>query len=173
MEEGDIFLEQYDGQTVDELIALHKTHRIDSIVLAFEADLDSRKELGEELSAVELTILAVEAFERELNNGGFSQFFYNSSVEYSPTIVNCLKLIGCNELANLTQKAIDILGVSSLDPDLIEERMDAEDEELEDALGELDDIFYEIEEAPAYALFEYIKNNRESIKLSGEENKFA
>jgi len=93
MEEGDDFLDQYDGQSVDELIQLQKTYRIDSIVLAFEAALDSRKEKGEKLSEVELTILAIEAFEREINNGGFSQFFYNSSVEYTPIIVNCFTAV--------------------------------------------------------------------------------
>ncbi len=173
MEEGDDFLDQYDGQSVDELIQLQKTYRIDSIVLAFEAALDSRKEKGEKLSEVELTILAIEAFEREINNGGFSQFFYNSSVEYTPIIVNCLKNIGCNELAALAQKSIDILNVKSLDPDLIEQRMDPDDEELEEALGELDIIFYDNEETPAYALFEYIKNNRLNISLSNEKIKFA
>jgi hypothetical protein len=173
MEEGEEFLDQYDGQSVDELIQLQKTHRIDSIVLAFEAALDSRKEKGEKLSEAELTILAIEAFEREINNGGFSQFFYNSSVEYTPIIVKCLNNIGCSEVAALAQKSINILNVESLDPDLIEQRMDPDDDELEEALGELDNIFYETEEAIAYALFEYIKNNRPNISLSNERIKFA
>ncbi|MGH1429190.1 MAG: DMP19 family protein [Arenicella sp.] len=165
MEEGEIFLEQYNGETVDELIQLHTTHRIDSIVLAFESALDARKEQGEQLTEVELTVLAVEAFEREVNNGGFSQFFYNSSVEYAPIIVNSLKAIGCDEIARLSQKSIDLLGVDSLDPDTIEERMDPDDDALEEALGDLDDIFYDSEEVPTYALFDYIKNNIENIQL--------
>ena len=173
MEEGDKFLEQYDGQTVDDLIQLQSTHRIDSIVLAFEAVLDSRKESGEKLSDAELTVLAVEAFERELNNGGFSQFFYNASVEYAPAIVRSLNAIGCVEMANLSQKAIDMIGVGSQEPDLIEEKINSDGEELEEALGELDDIFYDSEEVPTYALFEYIKNNRNSIKLSGKKMSFA
>ena len=164
--EGDIFLEKYEGQSVDELIGLQNTHRIDSIVLAFESALDVRRENGEKLTGVELIILAIEGLEREVNNGGFSQFFYNSSVEYAPIIVASLKNIGCHEMANLAQRAIDILAVDSLDPDTIEERMDPDDEELEQALGELDDIYFESEEVPGYALFEYIKNNRECIKLA-------
>ena len=173
MEEEDKFLNQFDGQTVDELIQLQKTHRIDSIVLAFEAALDSRKDKGEELSEVELEILAIEAFEREINNGGFSQFFYNSSVEYTPIIVKCLNNIGCNKLAALAKKSIDILNLESLDPDSIEQRMDSDDDELEDALSQLDDIFYDTEEAVAYALFEYIKSSRSNISLGNEKIKFA
>jgi len=167
MEEGDIFLEDYQGQSVDELIQLQSTHRIDSIILAFESALNSRKDSGERLSDTELTILAVEALEREVNNGGFSQFFYNSSVEYAPIIVNSLKKINCHEIANLAQNALDILGVSSLNAEIIEERMNPDNEELEDALGELDNIYFDdIEEVPGYALFSYIKNNRELIKLN-------
>lgn len=164
--EGDIFLEKYEDQSVDELIDLQNTHRIDSIVLAFESALDVRRDNGEDLTGVELVILAIEGLEREVDNGGFSQFFYNSSVEYAPVIVASLKKIRCYEMANLAQRAIDILAVDSLDPDTIEKRMDPDDEGLEQALDELDHIYYESEEVPGYALFEYIKNNRESIKLA-------
>lgn len=164
--EGDIFLDKYDGQSVDELIGLQNTHRIDSIVLAFEDALDVRRDNGEELAGVELVILAIEALERGVNNGGFSQFFCNSSVEYAAVIVASLRNIGCHEMANLAQRAIDILAVDSLDPDTIEKRMDPDNEGLERALGELDDIFFKSDEVPGYALFEYIKNNRESIKLA-------
>lgn len=87
-----------------------------------------------------------------MNNGGFSQFFCNSSVEFAPMIVNSLKATGHDGMADLSQKAIDILGVDSLEAGIIEERMDPDDEELEEAL--------------AYALFEYIKNNRDSTKLN-------
>jgi hypothetical protein len=167
--ENDSFLNNYDGQTVEELIQLQQTHRVDSLVLAFESALEARRDAGEKLNEIEHTILAVEALEREVNNGGFSQFFYNSSVEYTPIIVTALKNIGCFKIADLTQKAIDILGVDSLDPDTIEHRMDPGDEALLDALGELDEIYFdsdEINEAPEYALFEYIKTHRKNIKLA-------
>jgi len=163
--EGDIFLDKYENQSVDELIDLQNTHRIDSIVLAFEYALDVRRSNGEELNDEELVILAIEGLEEEVSNGGFSQFFYNSTVEYAPIIVASLQNIGCHEMANLAQRAIDILAVDSLDPDTIRNRMAADDDMLEQALGELDDIYYKSDEVPGYALFEYIKNNRESIKL--------
>jgi len=167
LEEGDIFLDSYTGQSADELIALQKTHRIDSLVLAFESALDAKKESGQEVSGVELIILAVEALEREVGNGGYSQFFYSSSVEYVPIIVDSLRSIGCNEIADLTQKAIDLLGVESLDPEEIEERMDPDDEELEESLDKLDNIYLnEVNDVPGYALFDYIKTHRELIKLA-------
>jgi len=163
--EGEAFLEKYSGQSVDEIIQLQESYRIDSLVLAIESALDIRKDSGDDMSATELNILAVEAFEREVNNGGFSQFFYNSSVQYAPIIVNALRQIDCQASADLAQKAIDILAVNSLDPETIEQRMDPDDDALEEALGQLDDTYYNGEEAPAYALFEYIKTHRDRIQL--------
>lgn len=64
------FLAGYSGQTTDELIALASNYRIDSIVLAFEQALDQRS-LARELTVEESWILAIEALEREVNNGGY------------------------------------------------------------------------------------------------------
>lgn len=163
--ESKIFLDSYGGQSVKELISLEQTHRIDSIVLAFEAALTTRKDNNENLSTTELIILAIEGFEREINNGGFDQFFSNSTVEYVPIIVSSLSTIGCGKLASLAQRAIDSLGIDSLDPDSIEDKIYSEDEKLEDILAELDNQFYTYDEVPAYALFDYIKSNHQSIRL--------
>ena len=166
MEEGDIWLERYDGQNLDELIKLQTTHRVDSLVLTIESVLDERKDSGIKMSEEELVILAVESFERQVDNGGFCQFFYNSSVEYAPIIVSSLQKIGCNEVAALMTKAIELLDVEFLDRDVILERINSFDEELENALGELDDVYFnETNDIPTYALFGYIKNNRECINL--------
>ena len=166
MQEGNIFLESYQGQSVEELLQLQDTHRIDSLVLALESALDSRKDAGLELSMVELTVLAIEAFERAVNNGGFSQFFDNTSVEYAAVIVDSLNRINCLKLATLAQQAIDLIGVSPSDLVAVEARMDSDDEALEKALNELDDLVDESDEVPAYALFHYVKKHRQSIILN-------
>ena len=58
------FLENYGGQTIQQLIAMKDSHRIDSLVLAVEQALGSKPE--GELSEPERVVLAVEAMEREL-----------------------------------------------------------------------------------------------------------
>jgi len=163
MQEGKKFLEQYSGQSVDELISLSSKYRIDSIVLAFESALYSKEQKGEKLNKTELTIKAICSLEREVNNGGFHQFFLNTP-EYAKIIVEALKDIGCIEIANLTQKAIDSLNADSLDEDSIHESLD--NEELDGALNILDEIYYsKIKEIPSLALFEYIKKHKNDIKL--------
>lgn len=163
-----IFLDAYDGQSVDALISLESTHRIDSLVLAFEeAITNKRMSLGDgSLSDSERVVLAIEGLEREVNNGGFSQFFYNSSVEFAPIIVDCLNKIACPKTANIAQRAIDILELDELDPDSIDKRMDPDDEELEEKLGKLDDEFYEYVEDISKALFNYIKSHKDQINFS-------
>jgi len=102
------WLDGYSGQTVDELLLLEAECRIDSLVLAFEQAVDQKAaRLGvDALSGEERIILAIEALEREVNNGGYGQFFLNSSREFAPTIVRALALIGCPKTAAITQRAI-------------------------------------------------------------------
>jgi hypothetical protein len=45
--------------------------------------------------------------EREVNNGGFNQYFINSSGDYAHETLGSLKAIGADITAKLLQKAID------------------------------------------------------------------
>ena len=48
-----------------------------------------------------------QCLEREINNGGFSQYFYNSSGGFAHQTVHSLQTIGANVTAEILQKAID------------------------------------------------------------------
>lgn len=158
------FLDSYDGQSTDELIAMAETHRIDSIVLAFEQALQDKAVQTVE----ERTVVAIEGLEREVNNGGFSQFFVNSSSEFVPVIVDALKAIGCPKNAVLCQRAMAVLGITEdLSTDAIEDLACEASDKQDERLSELDDVFYEGEgEAIAGELFEYIKRNRSNISTA-------
>lgn len=163
------FLEGYSGQTVDELISLEKTHRIDSLVLAFEEIL-GRKAFNSgmaQLSETEQTILAVEELEREVNNGGYHQFFINSSKEYAPIIVDTLNKILCPKTAEITQNAIDSLGITgALTVSAIDEAMNKDsNDELIEILSKFDDLYFASGEPIADQLFNYIKLNKNQISF--------
>jgi hypothetical protein len=164
------WLDEYSGQTTDELIALEGEYRTDSLVLAFEQALDQKLErVGEHnLSQEELVVLAIEALEREVNNGGYDQFFFNSSNEYTSIIVDSLNRIGCTETATLTQRAIDAIGIKgTITVDAIERAMEEDNEKRDDQLNECDDQYYENAGDLAGPLLEFIKKNREKIILKG------
>jgi hypothetical protein len=161
------WLEHYSGQTVEQLISLEGEYRVDSLVVAFEEALAKKaeREGDASLTSEERTILAVEALEREVNNGGYGQFFINHSVAFVPDVVVALRNIGCIATARTTQEAIDALGVSELTPAIIEAALDREDEARDDKLEHCDEIYFEGNENIEGKLFAFIKSNRKAIRL--------
>lgn len=162
------WLDAYAGQTTDELIALQGEYRTDSLVLAFEQALDQKAErVGREgLTREELVILAIEALEREVNNGGYNQFFINSSKEYAAVVVDALKRIGCAETAQLTQRAIEALGIEGpVTIAAIDRVMENEDSERDDKLGACDEHYFDVAGDLAGPLLEFIKGNKDKITL--------
>lgn len=162
---GLLFLEAYAGQTTDALIALATTHTIDSLVLAFEQGLENR---GAPFSDAERVVLAVEAIEREVNNGGYHQFFLNSSREHAPFVVESLERIGCPRQAAIAARAIAALGPGAdLGSRALRARAKADDPALEDALEACDTDYYACDEPIADRLFAFVVARRAEIDLPG------
>jgi hypothetical protein len=159
---GDEFLEHYGGQSSAELIAMQATHRIDSLVLAFEAAVEARRDAGHEPNALEQVILAVEAIEREVGNGGFAQLMSSGYAEHADYFSSSLRAIGCPELAELADQALAIASDGPLDPEEFESRL-VEDESLYEPLNLLDERYYELEDAVADKLFDHIKAHRAQL----------
>lgn len=159
------FLPSYQQQSINELIALEEDYRTDSLVLAIESAILAKKESGQSISKVENLILAIEAMERNVNNGGFSAFFLNTG-EYSPIIVHSLITINCPKNAALAEQAITCLNINTLEatPDTVRNKIKFSDDKLEDELTEIDQLYYFSDEAIELRLFEYIKEN--SIKIN-------
>lgn len=159
------FLPSYQQQSINELIALEGAYRTDSLVLAIESAILAKKESGRSISEVENLILAIEAMERNVNNGGFSAFFLNTG-EYSPLIVNSLITINCPKNAALAEQAIACLNINTLEatPDTVRNKIKFSDDKLENELTKIDQIYYFSDEAIELRLFEYIKEN--SIKIN-------
>ena len=161
------WLDGYSGETIEELIEMANEYRIDSLLAALEQALNQKTaEIGEhELSDEERVILAVEALEREVNNGGYAQFFANSSGEYTPIIVNSLLHIGCPETANITSGAINALGIEDFSPEALEAALESENEERDEQLEECDGLFSGAGEDIAGQLFEFVRANKDAIQL--------
>jgi hypothetical protein len=100
-------LQSYQGQSTDELLALAGRYRIDSLVLAFEQAIQAKS--PEHVSREQSYVLAVEALEREVNNSGYAQFFYNSSGAFAATIEAALRAIDGPKVAGITKDAISAL----------------------------------------------------------------
>jgi hypothetical protein len=152
------FLQSYSMQTTADLIALEGTYRIDSLVLAFEQAIERKASP----SAEESVVLAIEAFEREVNNGGFSQFFTNSSGAFAATIEASLRAIDCPNTADIARDAIAALSTDgTLTAEAVGEA--AQDDKVRDALNGCDSRFFSSGEPIADRLFAWIKANQPRI----------
>lgn len=161
------WLNEYSGQSVEDLLSLEGNYRTDSLVLAFEQAISEKaqREGAESLTDEERIVLAVEALEREVNNGGYDQFFVNSSRGFVPIIVNALQRIGCKETASITRRAIEALGITDLRSDAVEAAICTRDEKRRAAINRCDDSYYKSTEPIAGPLFAFIKANQGRISF--------
>jgi hypothetical protein len=160
------WLEKFIGRSTDEFLALSNRYSLESMIMVLGCDLDQKAQrMGSEgLSEQERCFLAIEALEREVNNGGFSQFFCNSSCEYAPIIVRSLTQIGCPETAKITQTAIDALGVQELTSEAVEEAVATDNDERDEKLDACDQQYFASGENIADMLFEFVRTNKDSIR---------
>lgn len=91
-------------------------------------------------------IYMIWALEAEVNNGGYNQFYYNSSGHFYKHLPDALKLVGANKFADLTQRANDTFEKENLK---ITQHQDGTIEGFsksydENPLNKYDDEFYEL-----------------------------
>jgi hypothetical protein len=156
------WLDASEGRNISELIGCERDYRVDSIVVAIEDRLRRKAKLN----PVEAVVVAVEAMEREVNNGGFAQFFANSSCEHAPTLVAALEQLGASKTATIFQRAMNALGATSLwQPADYEAAASAAEESTLARLSECDAEYFGAAEPIADKLFAFIKLKQAEITL--------
>jgi hypothetical protein len=160
---ADAFLAGYAGQSTEELLALEGSYRIDSIVLAFEEAIQNKA--PESRSTEESYVLAVEGLEREVNNGGYRQFFSNSSGEFAPVIEAALRAIDCPKTADITRDAVAALPVGRLTAESVAAAAESGDESVERALSACDDRYFANDEPIADRLFQWIAAHKHQVRV--------
>jgi hypothetical protein len=157
----------YSGESTDELLGYPAREQRDSLVRAFEEGLQRKVSRSGEgaLSKEERTVLAVRALDREINNGGYDQFFRNSSKKFAPQIVESLIRIGCRRTAKITQRAIKALHSGRVTVSRIEAAMRQRNEERDRELERCDQSFYRTPQGIPTRLYAFIKANSVRIRL--------
>lgn len=139
----------------------------DFIIAMYEHVCDKCLE-GEGIGALtepERVFFVVMALEGEVNNGGFSQYFYNSSGNFAGKAVKALNEIGAHRTAEICAKALSVFGGDvPTDWNERQERLDELDEEmLEETFEECDDAFYDYEDDLEALNYAYIMKHREQF----------
>ena len=120
---------------------------------------------GEDLSPLnewELTVYLVEELQSEVMNGGFDQYFFNSSGDHWEEAVTACETIGAVQTAELLQKATQAYGCEL--PKNREEREEAIESHAKDGYEEeldaLDSVFYAYEENVDALIFDYCQQHQ-------------
>jgi hypothetical protein len=160
------WLDRYTGQSTEQLVSLESEYRIDSLVVAMEQALGQKAaHTGEQsLSNEERVVLAVEALEREVNNGGYRQFFLNSA-EYARPIADSLVRIGCPQTAAIAQEALDALKPIDLNAESIQNALGDDTVDLDEKLSGCDSSYFNTGEDIAGSLFAFVKANQTTLNL--------
>lgn len=115
------------------------------------------------LSAPERVLYITQSLEMEVNNGGFSQFFFNHSGDLANEVVDAFTEIGAIKTAEICKKAVSVYGENvPADRDEREELL-IDNEEVEAILDECDDAFFKYDENLTTLNYEYVMRNRDAF----------
>ena len=108
---------------------------------------------------------AIWVVESEVNNGGFSQYFYNDMAETSPFVVRALEVVGAPKTADICQRAIVAAFPTGCpeSPEAVREAAaDFSDDQIE-TLAALDQEFFSYPHDLTDLLFEYVSRHPEEF----------
>jgi Domain of unknown function (DUF4375) len=157
------------GDTIDELLANEGAVENYKIILALEYNIDKKAKLkgNASLSDLEKQIVAISGLQREVNNGGFDQYFYNSAGNNAAYALAGLSEMGAVQTNSLLKKAVAEFPSSQV-PVNREKRyalMVTIDEKSGPIWSALDTEFYQLSEPIDDLLLQYIKKNKDDISL--------
>lgn len=168
-----MFVQQYFSEKNDELLPFGKSfkqvfersdkkecHQVLSDISAIIMYKEQEKGVNS-LTQKERYVYAIDGMLTEVNNGGFSQFFFNSTGELAYELVAALEEIGSTKFKSIASKAIDIFGeIPCLDEDSRCSHLEkiTKDNELQ-LWDECDDEFYDCDEDIESMTVAYAKAN--------------
>lgn len=141
---------------------------INEFIIAMTEYLDNKTQYGDDMSVLsdaERIFYITQTLEMEVNNGGFSQFFYNSGGNFSNELVRAFTAIGAKATAAICQKAVAAFGCDiPVNKDEREDMLDDLDsEEIDEILKECDAAFYAYEDNLNELNYNFVMKNKESF----------
>jgi len=152
----------------DSMAHIWKLTDKNDFVVAMTEYLDHKTQYGDDMSVLseaERIFYITQTLEMEVNNGGFSQFFYNSGGDFANELVSAFTAIGANATAAICQKAISAFGREiPIDRDEREEMLDElKSDEIDEILEECDNAFFDYEDDLNELNYHFVMKNKESF----------
>jgi hypothetical protein len=134
-------------------------------IIEIDERLNEISDYGKNLSKLnssQQVILIVENLEREINNGGFNQFYFNSSGNHAQITVEYLRKIGADKTAELVEKANLEWPNNRVPTDRTERQAILEQIENKavQVWEDCDQLFYKYDDDIAGLLMKFINANR-------------
>ncbi len=119
------------------------------------------------LSKPEQVFVCVWSLEAEVNNGGFDQFYFNSSGDHAVETVDALESIGASHTAEIVRRANAVFGASG--PSSVrairQEQLDALPESVRGSFDTLDQEFYAYKDDLEALLRAYVVANTKALRV--------
>ena len=150
------------AMSIDEILKIEDPT---SAIIELDERVNELSDYGEDLSKLtepQKVLLFVENLEREVNNGGFNQFYFNSSGDYAHETLDGLRTIWANKMADILTMANSVWPNQTVPKDRTERQNIQETiEEQADLVWEqCDNDFYEYPDDIAGLLLEYVKKHK-------------
>ena len=165
-----LFFANANAQSEFDLEKVLKIERRDMIVMEIDTYLNEKSNYGEnieKLNSSQLTFLFVENLEREINNGGFNQFYFNSSGNFSQETVNALLEIGAKKTSEIIKKANSEFKSGIVPKDRTERQTELElieKKNAEENWNKCDSEFYEYKDDLTELLIAFVIKNKTEFK---------
>jgi hypothetical protein len=164
-----LFFANANAQTEFDLEKVLKIEKRDLIVMKIDTYLNSKSEYGdniEKLNPFQRIFLFVENLEREINNGGFNQFYSNSSGNFSQETVNALLEIRAEKTAEIVKKANSEFKSENVPKDRTERQNELEliGGKAEKNWNKCDSEFYEYQDNLTELLIAFVIKNKSEFK---------
>jgi hypothetical protein len=130
------------------LVALLSAENINGSIIEIDNFLGDLCSYGDDLNLLtepQKQFYYNQCLEREVNNGGFNQYFYNTSGNFAHQTIQSLRSIGAIATADILQKAIDQFPDKSVPVDRDEriELIEQIEESAKEKWDELDQSFFQ------------------------------
>jgi len=166
------WMDGYEGESVDGILAFSDSENPYHVLGVLEQSIEQHwKKRPGMRTGVENIIVAVMALMREVNNGGFDQFYRNSSKRWAFFARSALVHIGRKDVAKIVGRAVRSLGKfesNVLGPGVgsrfteLDERMSRPNAQRSQVFEECDIAFHQLTELPE-SLLAYARRHPNGI----------
>jgi hypothetical protein len=120
-----------------------------------------------QLTPAERVVFCLDGLEREVNNGGFAQFFENSAGDHAMDTIEALKTLGAAQMAALVADAVSVFpeGRPATDRERRQEQLARLDPQAKAKLDQLDDAFYKYPENLAALERQYVRAHQDQFRM--------